>query len=426
MSARFLIKGGRVLDPASGTDAIYDVLIEGDSVADMGQLGSISGVDIIDATDKWVLPGLVDIHVHLREPGEEYKEDIATGSAAAAAGGFTTIVAMPNTRPVVDNAEVTGFVLARGKACGKARVLPAGAVTVGQKGEQLAPFGELKKAGAVALTDDGHPVVSAGLFRSALEYARDFGMVVLTHAEEPTLSRGGFMHEGAVATRLGLKGVPRMAEDVAVARDIMLAEYTGGRLHICHVSTAGAVELVRRAKARGVRVSAEAAPHHFTLTDEAVALYDTRAKMNPPLREEADRQALIAGLADGTIDAIATDHAPHSSLEKDTTFDEAHNGVIGLQTALPLALDLWRQGALSPLSLCERLTLGPARALGLAVGRLQKGSTADVTIVDPDVAWQLDESSILSKSKNSPFLQRSLRGRAEVTILAGVVTHRIV
>jgi dihydroorotase len=419
---KVIVRNGRLLDPQSRTDRLADVRVVDGKVAEIaaaGALGEATADVAIDATDRWILPGLVDVHVHLREPGEEYKEDIASGSAAAAAGGFTSMVAMPNTRPVIDNGELVHYIWQRGEAVGLCRVLPAGAVTAGQKGQALAPYGEMRRAGVVALTDDGHPVADGGLMRSALEYSRDFGLPVLTHAEEPTLSRNCHMHEGAVSTRLGIRGVPRVSEDAAVARDIMLAEYTGGHLHVCHVSTEAAVDLIRRAKARGVRVTGEATPHHFVLTDEAVEGYRTAAKMNPPLREERDRLAVIEGLRDGTLDAIATDHAPHSSIEKDVAFSEAANGVIGLQTSLPLSLDLWRSGAMPLLDVVDRLTAGPCRALGLPYGTLQRGGVADLVVVDPDATWQLDAESVLSKSINSPFLGRTLKGRVLATILAG-------
>ncbi len=331
---------------------------------------------------------------------------------------------MPNTKPPIDSGELVDFVKRRGEQAGLCRVLPAGAVTIGQAGEVLAPFGELLAAGAVALTDDGHPVQNAGLFKNALAYAKEFGLPILTHAEEKTLSRGGFMHEGVVSTRLGLRGIPRIAEDVAVGRDIQLCEHVNGRLHVCHVSTAGAVELIRAAKARGVRVTGEAAPHHFALTHEAVLGYDPNTKMSPPLREEQDRLAVIAGLKDGTLDAIATDHAPHSVLEKETTFDEAANGIVGLETALALTLELVTQGALPLMTALERLTAGPARVLGLPYGRLEKGGVADVAVVDPGATWEVDPTALASKSKNTPFAKRRLSGRVVTTVLAGRVVHR--
>ncbi len=424
--ASLLIRGGRVLDPGTSMDREADVRIDGEVIAEIGAPGSLSAVgeQVIEAHGRWVLPGLIDLHAHLREPGEEYKEDIASGSAAAAAGGFTTILAMANTKPVADNAEVVRFVAERARSVGLCRVLPAGAVTVGQAGEVLAPFGELKAAGAVAVSDDGRWVANGRLFRSALEYAQDFGLRVLSHAEDNTLSSGGLMHEGRMSTQLGLRGIPAAAEEIAVARDLILAEATGGLLHICHVSTAGGVELIRAAKARGTRVTAEATPHHFTLTDEAVAGFDPNTKMRPPLRSAADRKALIAGLQDGTIDAIATDHAPHSTIEKDAPYEEAANGVIGLETALPLSLELWRAAGVPLMTVIARLTTGPARVLGLPYGGLAKGAPADLTIIDPEITFELTSEAVVSKSKNSPFLGKKLQGRVEVTLLGGKVSFR--
>jgi dihydroorotase len=418
----FVLKNGRVIDPASQTDAVLDVHVQDGKIKAVGK--SLNASEVIDATDRWILPGLVDVHVHLREPGQEYKEDIASGSRAAAAGGFTTIVAMPNTRPPIDNAELVQFVYQRSRQVGLCRVLPSGAITAGQKGENLAPMGEMQRAGAVAFTDDGHPVDDANLMRRALEYSQDFHLPILTHAECSHLSHGGHLHEGVISTQLGVQGVPRLSEDIAVARDIMLAEYTGGWLHVCHVSTAGAVELIRAAKKRGVRVTGEAAPHHFALTHEAVIGYQTFAKMNPPLREEHDRLAVIAGLKDGTLDCIATDHAPHSSLEKDVPFSEAAHGVIGLQTALPLSLQLFREGHMPLLDVIERLTSGPCRALNLPYGRLAVGAPADVVIVDPEKSWSFSSDVVLSKSHNSPFLDWTMQGAVRMTMLEGVIVHR--
>ncbi len=422
----FIIKNGRVIDPATALDAPRDVLVQGGIIARIAPPGTLEPVEDaaeLDARGLCVLPGLIDMHVHLREPGEEYKEDIESGSRAAAAGGFSTIVAMANTRPVADNSEVVAYVERRGAEVGLVRVLPVGAVTVGQKGEVLAPFGELVHAGAVALSDDGHFIKNAKLMRHALEYAQDFSIPILSHAEDPDLSEHGHMHEGAVSTRLGLRGILGVAEDIAVIRDVMLAEHTGGRLHVCHVSTRGAVEIIRAAKHRGVNVTAEATPHHFTLLDEAVADYDTCAKMRPPLRGEADREAVIEGLMDGTLEVIATDHAPHSVIEKDTTFGEAANGIIGLQTALPLALALWRAQRLTLMQVIERLTLGPARALGIDAGALREGGRADLALVDLDEAWCFDLAEVLSKSNNSPFLGQQMRGRVVTTMVAGRITH---
>ena len=372
MSGDLLIRGGRLLDPATGRDEPGDLLLRGGVIARLGPPGSASDAgayaEVIDASGLWVTPGLIDMHVHLREPGEEYKEDIASGSRAAVAGGFAAIAAMPNTQPDIDGPELVRFVRERGEEIGLCRVLAIGALTVGQQGKTLAPMAQMRHAGAVAVSDDGGVRCDAALMRRAIEYAHDHALVVLSHAEDGSLAAGGQMHEGVLSTRLGLRGVPAVAETLAVGRDIELAALTGGRLHLCHLSTAGAVELVRRAKERGGAVTAEVTPHHLTLTDEAARDYDTNAKMRPPLRSESDRQALIAGLVDGTIDAIATDHAPHSVLEKDVPFEEAKNGIVGLQTALPLALALYHAGTLAPLPLIERLTVGPARALGLGPG----------------------------------------------------------
>ncbi len=423
--SEYWIVNGRLLDPASKTDRVVDVRIADGKIAEIAKPATRKGANNIDASGKWVIPGIVDIHVHLREPGQEYKEDIESGSKAAAAGGVTTMVAMPNTKPVLHNAELVKHVLRRGIEVGLARVLPSAAVTMDQKGERLTPFEELKTAGAVALTDDGNPVADPKLFRSALEYAKAFDLPVLTHAEELGLSCCGSMHEGAVSTELGLGGIPRVAEDVAVARDIMLAEYTGGWLHVCHVSTAGAVDLIRQAKARGVRVTGEGAPHHFALTHDAVRGYQTFAKMSPPLREEVDRVAVIEGLRDGTLDAIATDHAPHSSLEKDVAFDDAANGIIGLQTMLPLSLDLWRKEKMPLLDVIDRLTTGPARCLNLPYGQIKQGGVADIAIVDPNETWLFDASQILSKSHNSPFLGHTMTGRVVCTILEGKVVFTL-
>ena len=423
-----LIRNGRLLEPASGVDRTVDVYLHEGRVAAIeppGTLAAEGGASVLDATGHWILPGLVDLHVHLREPGFEYKEDIASGSRAAAAGGFTSIVAMANTSPVIDNAELVAFVARRGREAGHCRVLPVGAVTVGLRGEQLAPLGEMAAAGAVAFSDDGHPVADAGLMRSALEYSQNFERPVLTHAEECGLSRGGHMHEGRVATRLGLQGIPGVAEDAAVARDIFIAEHTGGHLHVCHVSTAASVELVRAAKRRGARVTAEAAPHHFTLSSAAVEGFRTHAKMNPPLREEVDRQAVVAGLADGTLDAIATDHAPHSVLEKEVAFQDAANGIIGLETALPLSLRLWREEGMPLMDVVARLTHGPAGVMGSDAGRLRVGGPADLVVVDPERRWQPKAETRFSKSKNTPFDDWQLQGRAVLTVCDGRVTHQI-
>lgn len=421
----YLLRGGTVIDPASQKEELADVLIEGDRIKEIAPPRSLSPgkAEIIDAAGCWVTPGLIDLHVHLREPGQEYKEDIASGTLAAVRGGFTTVVAMPNTKPPIDSGELIHYVTQRAQSVAKCRVLMTGAVTIGQQGQTLAPFGEMRAAGACAFTDDGHPVADAHLMRRALEYASDFGVPILSHSEDLSLSKNGHMNEGSISTSLGLRGIPNASEDVAVARDVILAEYTGARLHLCHISTRGAVEIVRAAKSRGVKVTAEAAPHHFTLTDTAVHDYDTSAKMNPPLRAENDRLAVIEGLKDGTLDVIATDHAPHGSLEKDCEFAEAQNGIIGLETALSLSLNLWRHHGLSRIKLIERLTLGPAHVLGLSTGLLQKGQVADITVIDPEANWRYDTGVLASKSRNSPFLNQTMQGRAVATLVAGNLAH---
>ncbi len=416
-----LIRGGRVIDPSQGLDATLDLLLHGGAVAEIGEdLEGPEEAEVVDAAGLVVCPGLIDVHVHLREPGFEHKETIATGARAAAAGGFTAVVAMPNTDPPIDNPASVGFVLAEGLRAGAARVYPSGAITVGQNGEQLTEFGELAGAGAVTVTDDGRPVMSAGIMRLALEYALTFDLPVSVHEEELTLSRGGAMNEGIIATRLGLFGIPNAAEDVMIARDLLLAELTGGRLHVQHVSTRVGVELIRAAKARGVRVTAEATPHHFTLTDAAVASYRTDAKMNPPLRSEADRDAVREGVRDGTLDVIATDHAPHHYDEKEQAFEDAPNGIVGLETALGVAVtELVTQGVIDLPTLVERMSCAPARALSLPGGTLRPGAAADVTVFDPAEEWMVDPARFLSLSRNTPFRGWTLRGRAVRTIVDG-------
>lgn len=416
-----LLVGGRVIDPASNLDGPRDVLLRDGKVAAVGErLDAPLDAERVDARGKWVLPGFIDLHVHLREPGEEYKETVATGVGAAVAGGFTTIVAMPNTRPVNDTVAVTDLILDRARAAGKARVIPCGAITKGLKGEELAEIGDLVGAGCRAITDDGRPVMNANLMRRALEYAQLFDVPVMVHEEDLTLTGGGVMNEGPVATKLGLRGIPAAAEVAMVVRDIALLEEMGGRLHIAHLSCAGSVRAVREAKARGLRITAEAAPHHFSLVDADVGCYHTHAKMNPPLRGEADREAVISAMADGTIDAIATDHAPHSPVEKDVEFDVAANGVVGLETALPLTLALVKAGRLTVKRAVELLTSGPARAFSLAGGSLAVGQPADVTLVDPEATWKVDPAQFVSKSRNSPFAGWTVQGRVEQTYVGGV------
>ena len=418
-----LIRGGRVIDPSRGTDEVADLFIADGKVQASGRdLGRPDDALLVEAAGKVVAPGLIDLHVHLREPGQEDVETVATGAMAAAAGGFSAVCAMPNTDPVTDNQAAVGFIVSQAQRAAKARVYPIGAVSLGQKGIQLAEFGELVGAGAVAVSDDGKPVVSSHLMRTALEYARTFGIPVADHCEEPTLAAGGAMHEGLVSTRLGLQGIPAAAEEIMVARDILLAELTGGHVHLCHMSTRGSVELIRRAKEKGLRVTAEACPHHFTLTHEACEGYNTNAKMNPPLREPGDREAIRQGLRDGTIDVICTDHAPHHYDAKEREFDDAPNGIIGLETALGLALtELVDSGLLRLSDLVNRMSTMPARIFNLPGGSLAPGAPADVVVVDPAAAWTVRPEEFLSKSRNTPFGGRRLKGRADTTIVRGQV-----
>lgn len=421
---KLIIKGGRVVDPAQKLDAIRDILIEEGRIAAIGDAITADDTEMIDATGKLVTPGLVDIHVHLRDPGLEYKEDIVSGSKSAVQGGFTSIACMPNTKPVNDNLTVTEYILNKAAREGSCRVFPIASITKGMKGETLTEMGELKDAGCYALSDDGVPVVNGEMMRRAMEYARPFGLVIASHAEDLELVGSGVMNDGPVATELGLKGIPWIAEDAATARDIMLSEFTGCRLHVCHVSTKGSVELVRQAKKRGVPVTCEATPHHFALTDEAVRGYNTNAKMNPPLRSEEDRQAVLAGLADGTIDAIATDHAPHHLDEKNVEFNIAMNGVVGLETSLPLSLQLVRDGVIDLNRMVELLTCGPAQTLNLPVGTLEVGAPADVTVIDPELKWTLNAQQLASKSKNTPFDGWELQGAAVYTLLNGEIAYK--
>ncbi len=418
-----LIKGARIVDPASGRDEVGDILIAGDRIADRG--ASAAGAAVIEARGLVVTPGLIDIHVHLREPGREDEETIESGARAALRGGFAAVACMPNTEPALDDQGAIGFVRARADEAGLARVYPIGAITAGRRGERMTEFGEMVAAGAVAFSDDGDSVADAGLLRRAFEYARMFGAPLISHCEDTSLSAGGVMNEGPMSMRLGLRGWPAVAEDAIIARDILLAEYTGGRLHVAHVSTARGVDIVRKAKARGIRVTAESAPHYFALTDESLAGYDTNYKVNPPIRTAADRDAIIAALADGTLDAIASDHAPHAAYEKDLEFDRAPFGLVGLETTLGIVIEhLVRPGRLSLGAAVERLTAGPARVLNLPGGTLAAGAPADLTLIDLDAAWTVDPSAFVSLSKNTPFAGRALHGRAAAVIVAGEARYR--
>ena len=416
-----LIQNGRVVDPANSVDAVQDVLIAGDRIQRTGRgLNPPPDATVLDASGKVVCPGFIDIHVHLREPGLEYKETVATGTRAAAAGGFTAVCCMANTQPVNDNRSVTDYILAKAATEGVVRVYPIGAVTRGLAGKELAELAELAEAGCVAFSDDGHCVMNAALYRRAMEYTLPFGAPVISHAEDHDLSRGTSMNEGVVSTELGIPGAPAAAEDVMVARDILLAELTGAHVHIAHVSTAGAVRLVRDAKARGVRVTAEVTPHHLMLTEEAVRGFDSNTKMNPPLRTKRDVEVLLEALIDGTIDCIATDHAPHAASEKEGEYDQAAFGIVGLETAVGLLLDrLVKAGALPLATLIARLSRDPARLLGLPGGSLAAGGPADVTILDLEGEWTIDPARFQSKSRNSPFGGWALTGRPWKTIVGG-------
>lgn len=421
-----LIRGGRVIDPSRDSDGQADVYIVGGNIEAVGRnIPAEPGVSVIDATGKVVAPGLIDLHVHLREPGFEHAETIASGAGAAAAGGFTAVCAMPNTDPVTDSQATVGFVVRQAIRAAQARVYPIGAVSLGQRGEQLTEFGELVQAGAVAVSDDGNPVWSSHLMRTALEYAKTFGIPVADHCEDPSLAQGGAMHEGIVSARLGLKGIPAAAEEIMVARNVILAELTGGHVHLCHMSTRGSVELIRWAKGKGLRVTAEATPHHFTLTHERCEGYDTNAKMNPPLREAADREAIRQGLRDGTIDCIASDHAPHHYDAKEREFDEAPNGIVGLETALGLAIrELVEPGLLSLPALLYRMSTAPARLFRLPGGTLAVGAPADLVILDPARRWVVQREELHSKSANSPFLGETLVGQADTTVVGGRVVFQ--
>lgn len=427
--SKLLLKGGRVVDPANSRDAQLDVMIADGRIGRVGRnLPVEAGVEVIEIRDGLVVcPGLIDMHVHLREPGQEHKETVATGTAAAVAGGFTGVACMPNTSPVNDNAGVTAYILRKAADAGFARVYPIGAVSRGQQGEQLADIAELKQAGCVAVSDDGHPVATALLMRRALEYTQMFDMPVIDHCEEPTLKGEGVAHEGLRGSALGLRGIPGAAESITALRDISLAELTGGALHIAHMSARQTLDAVRWAKSRGVPVTCEVTPHHFVLTDELLAApiaYDTNVKMNPPLREAADRDAMLGGIADGSVDVIATDHAPHHYDEKQVEFDRAPFGITGLETAVSLCFDrLVHRGIVTLARLVELLSVNPARILRISGGSLSEGGPADVSILAPDLAVTVSAARMRSMSKNTPFDGWSLRGGVAATIVGGKVVY---
>ena len=427
---KLLLKGGRVVDPASGRDGEFDVLVDGGRITLIDRDLPRDGAEVVELRKGWIVaPGLIDIHVHLREPGQEHKETIASGVASAVAGGFTALACMPNTDPVNDHAGITQFIVKKAADANLARVYPIGAVSMGSKGEQLAELGEQKSAGCVAFSDDGRPVATALLMRRALEYAGMLGIPIVDHCEDPSLKGDGVAHEGFHAASLGLRGIPGVAESLMVERDVSLAELTDAHVHICHMSARQSLRAVRAGKERGVRVTCEVAPHHFTLTDAALdgpVKYDTNLKMNPPLREEADREAMLAGLADGTVDVIATDHAPHHADEKMVEFDRAPFGITGLETAVPLVFDrLVHAGRISVARAIELLSTNPARVLNLPGGSLADGSPADIVVIDPDSRTTVDAARQKSKSRNTPFHGWELRGAVALTVVGGRIVHRL-
>lgn len=420
-----LIKNGRVLDPATKSDAARDILLDGEKIAEIGAPGktkSGSNVQTFDASGLIIAPGFIDMHVHLREPGQESSESIETGTRAAARGGFTAVCCMPNTKPVNDNASVTRFIMDRAKAVGSVRVWPIGAASIGSNGESIAEIAAMKQAGIVAVSDDGRPIATAKLARQVMDYCRSLDLTVIEHAEDVSLAHGAVMREGVTSTRMGLRGMPAAAESVCVARDVQLAELTGARLHIAHLSARSSLEQVRWAKQRGLKMSCEVTPHHFTLIDEDVQ-YDSRFKMNPPLASREDREALLAGLADGTVDVIATDHAPHEPALKDVEFDRAPFGILGFETAVGLALELVHNARISLMRMVELFTMGPASVLGVE-RKITAGGTADLTIFSPDFEWTYNVKDSASKSRNSPFDGRKFKGAPMATIVGGRVVYK--
>ncbi|MCM2277713.1 MAG: dihydroorotase [Oligoflexia bacterium] len=426
MSEALLIQGGRIIDPSRDLDVPGDVLVENGRISAIdapGKIPASRAARLLDARGAWVLPGLLDIHVHLREPGLEYKETIETGTRAAVAGGFTSVACMANTQPVNDTPYVTAFIREKAKAVAPCRVFPVGAVTKGLKGEELAEIGGMVAEGAKAISDDGMPVMNSYLMRKAMDYAKAFGVPIISHAEDACLVGQGVMNEGPLSNELGLRGNPAAAEEILVAREIALCRLTRCPVHIAHISTALALEHLRRAKEEGLPVTAEASPHHLTLTEECIRHYDTHYKMAPPLRGERDVEALRDALASGLVDLIATDHAPHGEIDKRVEFDQAANGIIGLQTAVPVTLELVHQGVLSARRWVESLTSAPARLLGLPYGTLQPGREADITVLDPEQSWIFSEDRVVSKSRNSPYLGARLRGRIKATVVAGKIVY---
>ena len=421
---KILIKGGHVVDPVNNTDEVKDILVEDGVIAELAESEDMSvvGVEVIDATGMYVVPGLVDMHTHLRDPGQEYKEDIETGTKSALAGGITSVACMPNTDPVIDNEAIISYVKNKAKECGYVHVYPIGAISKGMGGKELAEIGAMKFAGAVAVSDDGRPVSDSGLMRRALIYADMFDITVISHCEELSLAGEGHMNEGEVSGRMGIKGIPRSAEDVMIARDIVVAETENKKIHIAHVSTRGGVELIREAKKRGVQVTCETCPHYFTLTEKACEGFNTNAKMNPPLRTADDVEAIKEGLKDGTIDCIVTDHAPHHIDEKRCEFANAKNGIVGFETSLGLGIKyLVKEGVLTMSELIEKMSVNPSKILGISKGSLSVGKAADITIFNPDSEWTVDIEKLNSKSKNSPYNGYTLCGKPEYVLVDGII-----
>ena len=421
---RLVIKSGYVIDPSQSLEGIFDVLVENGVIKAVDINIDVEEAEVIHAQGKIVTPGLIDVHVHLREPGFEYKETIHTGVKAAVAGGFTAVCCMANTNPVNDNQEVTRYILKKATECGLARVYPIGAVSKQLKGEELACIGELKEAGVVALSDDGNPIVNSGFLRRALEYAKYFNLPIISHAEDRSLAPAGVMNEGKISTLLGLPGIPAISEEIMVFRDIKLAELTKWHIHIAHVSTAGSIELIKKAKEKKIKVTAETCPHYFTLTEEAVKEFNPNTKVSPPLRTAADLEAIKQALKEGIIDIIATDHAPHQALEKEVPFEQAPSGIIGLESALPISLKLVEEGVLTWSQLVTKMSYAPAKVFNLPGGSLKPGNLADITIIDPNLSYKIDVTQFYSKGRNCPFNGWEVKGKAIITIIGGNIVCR--